>query len=531
MEIKIKYFKSITEEVSLTFDESNMISLIGENGAGKSNVLDAIYHLGYNIQDEKENITISNKDLSSNLRVSYIEKLDELEIIELKKILNKYDLSVEGKEVKKYFFKDINSFFSNIFKSYFYDLNQEFMKIYNIYNKKFPTINLLEEMKFSDNFLKNNEDIKQKKIYLISKTKLKSLKEINAEDWSFLKDLTNDIEVVHDIFKKKYLNIYYSKNAENENNIEYTYDFAQYEEDNETRVAIDFFVEDPLKIIELIKRNNDGTKQSEAIIDREKGHIKKFAKSKMADIFNNLNIYARPRIEIDGNNLKIFVETVNNYSTNDDISTKNNSSGYKSILWILLKLEQIIQHSKKTNENCIFLLDEPDKNIHPLLQQQMIEYIKTKIKDTKVKVIYTTHSPFLMSQEIKNLVVSRRKDGSTTLSSTIKSLSSFYPKIMNTKLLESPIFKFGYSGSVFFVSESAKNLSGVEEVKQFISIKKGNNPIRVEYINEDNASNMEAISSLEEFNKNVKFSDGDNKNYFIPTELIEEMSKDNESEN
>ena len=531
MEIKIKKFKSIDDEITLSFDESNIISLIGENGSGKSNILDGIYHI-YSNGNEEEIVTTNFDNFDKNkknLKITYIEDCNNDEKIKINNFINKYNIkNMENIKMEKHFYKTIDTLYSSsmsINTSYLYSLLEQVMIILDKYNSKYPTLNILNEIEFVD----NKDRIK---IWDINKSKIKMLKTLNDEDWRFLTDFSNEIDEMKLIFNAYDLIVTYSKNAEIDNNIDYTYDFLKYETDSNTARAINFFVENPLDIIAILKSGNDGTIKNARLIDAEKQKIKKYCEQRMEDIFSTLNIYARPKIDIDGSNLKVQVETTKNYSINDNISTKNNSSGYKSILWILLTLEKVILDSKKQKNNHIFLLDEPDKNIHPLLQQQMINYIAEKIQNTLVKVIFTTHSPFLLIEKSNHLVVNRNNSGSTTISQNGESLFSIYPKILNTKLMESPIFKFAYKNNIVIYIDNKLTQDNAQEIKQYVSTR--NNSIKFDIIEIDtsNNSNMEAISSLKKFDtiiSNQKLET--NQKYFMNNDMFDKIIKNNDKLN
>ena len=528
MEIKIQYFKSITNEITLSFNDNNAISLIGENGSGKTNILDAIYHIIFNTNDGTNLITSArdNEDYEDKLKISYVEELSKSEIVKVNSFLKKYNINKINAKPEKNFYENINTLYSNSFSienSYYYLLQKEISGILNEYLIKYPDLKIIEKIEFLEK--KNYE------FYEIKLSKLRKLKTTNIKDYSIILSLSEDIDSIKKIFYTNNLNVIYSKNAENENNIDFLYDFSQYETDNATKLAIDFFLENPKNSINIISSNNDGTIKSEKNIDNEKHKIKTYSQKKIEDIFSNLNIYASPLIDIDGNNLKIHVEPTENYKVNDFVSTQNNSSGYKSVMWILLKFEQLIFNCDNNNNlKGIFILDEPDKNLHPFLQQQMINYMIEKIKNTNVKLIYTTHSPFLINETADNYIVSRDSDGATIISDNKSSLYSIYPKILNTKLMESPIFKYAPKGNIIFVDEKFfKNLDLLPEIKQYISSQIDQNNFEIVPINISDKSNSEAIPSLKKLNEIIDLKlNTKEKIYYIDDKLINKIKNNNE---
>jgi|GEM_PF-4316356 len=98
-----------------------------------------------------------------------------------------------------------------------------------------------------------------------------------------------------------------------------------------------------------------------------------------------------------------------------------NSSGYISFFEILFKLESCKSLlNADENKTIIILADEPDKNLHPILQYQLSEYIRKIIKDyPNLFVVYATHSPFLIDPDLDNVnIVNRNEKGSSYLINT-----------------------------------------------------------------------------------------------------------------
>jgi hypothetical protein len=68
------------------------------------------------------------------------------------------------------------------------------------------------------------------------------------------------------------------------------------------------------------------------------------------------------------------------------------SSGIQSLLPLLLVLDDNLRNY----ETC-FLIEEPELNLFPIKQKKLIDYIVKGVNKTKYKVVFTTHSPYILS--------------------------------------------------------------------------------------------------------------------------------------
>lgn len=77
------------------------------------------------------------------------------------------------------------------------------------------------------------------------------------------------------------------------------------------------------------------------------------------------------------------------------------SSGIQSIVPLLL----VVQHNtnSKKKDDDLFVIEEPELNLYPTSQKDLIEFIIERIKQSKDKLIVTTHSPYLLTS-IDNLI-------------------------------------------------------------------------------------------------------------------------------
>lgn len=72
------------------------------------------------------------------------------------------------------------------------------------------------------------------------------------------------------------------------------------------------------------------------------------------------------------------------------------SSGIQSLLPLLLVLEYEINYADNGQVKTI-LIEEPELNLFPIKQKNLINYLVEKIKETKNNLVITTHSPYILS--------------------------------------------------------------------------------------------------------------------------------------
>lgn len=58
--------------------------------------------------------------------------------------------------------------------------------------------------------------------------------------------------------------------------------------------------------------------------------------------------------------------------------------------------------------NKILLIEEPEVNMHPIMQYKMVKLLKSWTDSDILQVFMTTHSPFIVSSEVDNFIVLRR---------------------------------------------------------------------------------------------------------------------------
>ncbi|MEO8254059.1 MAG: AAA family ATPase, partial [Flavobacterium sp.] len=83
-------------------------------------------------------------------------------------------------------------------------------------------------------------------------------------------------------------------------------------------------------------------------------------------------------------------------SSSENFQLSKASSGIQSLLPLLLVFDYEIKNSIY-NPNLSILIEEPELNLFPKKQKVLIDYIFEKINKTSLKLIITTHSPYVLS--------------------------------------------------------------------------------------------------------------------------------------
>ena len=97
------------------------------------------------------------------------------------------------------------------------------------------------------------------------------------------------------------------------------------------------------------------------------------------------------------------------------------SSGLQSVIPLLLVIQYNTGRRKKDRD--FFVIEEPELNLYPTSQKELIEFIIGKLNKSEDKLIITTHSPYLLTT-IDNLiqaqnVVEQSKETSKKVSSLV----------------------------------------------------------------------------------------------------------------
>ena len=89
------------------------------------------------------------------------------------------------------------------------------------------------------------------------------------------------------------------------------------------------------------------------------------------------------------------------FSDGAKVKLEQASSGLQSIIPLLLVVESNT-FGEKAVKNC-FVIEEPELNLYPTIQKELIEFIVERINKSKDKLIITTHSPYVLTS-LDNLI-------------------------------------------------------------------------------------------------------------------------------
>jgi len=81
---------------------------------------------------------------------------------------------------------------------------------------------------------------------------------------------------------------------------------------------------------------------------------------------------------------------------NNKILLTQASSGIQSLIPLLLVLDYSLSKSEFKIDQSL-LIEEPELNLFPIKQKTLIDYIVKAINDTNDKIVFTTHSPYILS--------------------------------------------------------------------------------------------------------------------------------------
>jgi len=82
------------------------------------------------------------------------------------------------------------------------------------------------------------------------------------------------------------------------------------------------------------------------------------------------------------------------------------SSGVQSIIPLMLVLQSFTEYQKNIEKEMgydLFIIEEPEMNLYPFSQKDLLEFIIERIRRTSDKLIITTHSPYILTS-LDNLV-------------------------------------------------------------------------------------------------------------------------------
>jgi predicted ATPase len=109
---------------------------------------------------------------------------------------------------------------------------------------------------------------------------------------------------------------------------------------------------------------------------------------------------------------------------NVKIKLSQASSGLQSVIPLILVVQYNTEPDKGKED--IFVIEEPELNLYPSSQKDLIEYIISRINQSNDKIIITTHSPYLLTS-IDNLIQANNVAGSDTNIELLEKVKNLIP--------------------------------------------------------------------------------------------------------
>lgn len=129
--------------------------------------------------------------------------------------------------------------------------------------------------------------------------------------------------------------------------------------------------------------------------------------------------------------------------------------------------------SNETCSNVLLIIDELDANLHPRWQQMilkgLLEYLNESKQEKNIQMIFTSHSPIMLSDMTKDRVIMLKKREDTTL-----------VEPCSEPILGANILKLFYDN--FFMDEGSIGEIAKEKIKEVIKYNEGNSDIRKEKV-------------------------------------------------
>ncbi len=418
----IKRFRTIVDSQDIQLDSNKINIILGVNGSGKSNILDAIrwFSGDENIKNIKSKTTVFFPDFDPNNpyldspEIVYTDELDDDEKDYVLNALEELDIGpLKNNNLCRYFiqYKDLYYKNLNVSKNGLTDLGKIKEKIVLNFKNYWPI----------DLFVQEEENgFKYWKFATNSENAKVEIKNSNKDDLT-KKVLCDAIDVWQGIEKmfKERPNILFSRNLEADNHILFEYpiigvrnpDTLNPTFKNILNMLGENTINDLQKIIDL-----SSSESNRPIIRDLKDKINQKSRECFTQIFKNFTINTIPEIVIDDNMFQIVIKVDSNrhYASSE---TTYQSSGFKAFLWLIIMLEVIKFWNNTKYGRTILVVDEPDKSLHILLQYELAKYLEVNFKNqNNVFILLTSHSPFLIPNLDENIYISEmNKNGCTNI--------------------------------------------------------------------------------------------------------------------
>lgn len=384
--IKINFYKTILEELNFSLSSDKINILIGKNGVGKSNILKAIASNNKLEDGWEPKITINREKYNSR------------------------ELRIEIKSMYTHWVT--YSIKRNVSKTRFISPDYIIKKAREKGFKKVPI--------FSDKNIP----------YSLSSPELNIDWVVREDEIEMKRDFIESLKKETTVFKTEYI-----ENSELLANFQYKYDFSSdffdAEENGESKdrnllMIINLFesLNPDIDITNVLKDylkqldDSDDSDDNEEEIDNRTAEINKIFETSLSGLFEKYfkDVFDfKLSIIINKRKLSFEISHNKNYIF-ESKKIKESSSGIKSILYLIIRIESLIYINKKNvDSRLIILLDEPEKNLFPELQNRLIKYLGYLLKNNdNVYIMLTTHHMSMIPMVDFSLnIISRDDEGRT----------------------------------------------------------------------------------------------------------------------
>ncbi|MCU0439434.1 MAG: ATP-binding protein [Raineya sp.] len=411
---------------------TNVTAIIGENGAGKSSLLEIIISCYYGGYVDSEIVMVVFDQENYNIYTLKDSKIELSKKHNLNKLHDWYN--------------------SEHFQLVFYALDSHFTFIngFSDIDAQSRYWHINKEQKFSDEVSKMLNFISQFKTYKnIIKFNLPRYLRCHIIETTY----SEEKEKVHSIMSKtiegfKNQFVIYLKKLVIQN---YIHEFQLFvNEDLNDSQSINIFFS---KII-----NNDSLINEINLLERILNKLSKNNKAPMAN-----SSHTDMRLDLDKENHREIIRLLSNIisketpiSNNVNMYWEFEKGGYISYgeSKFLFLLSNLFHISSKLNniDNVLILIDEGELGFHPQWQKEylkiLIDFLPQIFPDKKIQIILTSHSPFLVSDLPKeNIIFLSKNDEGKCVVSKLQDRKETFGANIHTLFTDSFFMKGGLMGT------------------------------------------------------------------------------------
>jgi len=401
-------------------DKINITAIVGENGSGKSNILDIIFNFLNNKPTSNGNFFLLYQN--DNTKYLYENKIPV-------KITNEFNYHHPNNHIFKKFPNFISAYINNV-DNEFESKKSSFDQLFVDNNKL--DINFNSKIILS-NYLKDKNTYfkgKVNKFFIPNKVQIRlKYKKLLEDETINDKDNTNGNYTAESLEKIKKTREYIKENLENKNYkkfIENIENFMSQKRDF-VRVGRNFsngfskvgnfydnnYLEIKYKCKKMLEKHNEIIK---GLKDKKmpSGVFYEWGIDEITkDVYNFIDDFPTLFFDIELYDDKKSFQTLS-------FGEKQLLIQLNKILSYAQKLDIIADENNKPNhieiERVLILLDEFEVGLHPNWQKYFVTYLVDFLKEIRNKnfqIIFTSHSPFILSDLPKENVVFLEKDEKT----------------------------------------------------------------------------------------------------------------------